>query len=614
MARQPIANLQGYGETSQSAARPIDAYTGAPAIPQETPGSQLANALGVMGNAVAKAGARNAAKKKHDEEEIAKMIARGKAEQSSGYVGQVQVGEGNPALSFLNQASIAETASQNKGYNSTHTLFQQILADDDLVGNKEETERLVAEHRAAIEQATPPDMPFARVGALRGFDNAVKANSAAILNRQGVLLRAAGAKAITDSTVEVLGATDWASPTAAQNNFKLIQAKDDEYDATFPNGKPERVGHWQSGIIEYAEATLDTRPLELLKQGWLKEKGNKTYNAALKKIDNLQTKAYFDKISNDEKVRTAHLADRKQYINISLAEGTSLDPVEMSKEEPEVYDYFLSQSNKTALGQSQSSTAKRNLSGILEASYISGDFSFLGDRQGNTDVPSDEEMFDYIDSQMMRPEHLEELKNSIDVFSKGYDALTDSDVKMFYDLRTGSRVEALLKKREVDDEVDWDVRLDPKNDIKGAFIKEYNRQWKAWYKSNPNTALPDEIKKEYLENANAVANEQYNGFLDTIDPPKSKDAESGTPRTTELRNDQFDRKQGIISLDANQMSAISEALKGESSLSESNVMEIIAKVLQVEDNEDYIYGGVFDSADEPGEVALKELVENYTEK
>jgi hypothetical protein len=48
MARQPIENLQGFGQTSVSSARPIDAFTGAPAIPQETPGSQLANALGVF--------------------------------------------------------------------------------------------------------------------------------------------------------------------------------------------------------------------------------------------------------------------------------------------------------------------------------------------------------------------------------------------------------------------------------------------------------------------------------------------------------------------------------------------------------------------------------------
>jgi len=613
MARQPIENLQGYGQTSQSASRPVDTYTGAPAIPQETPGSQLANALGAFSGSVARASARNAAKKEQEEKQLAELKARIFAEQSQDYVGQVQLGKAEPALSVVAQASIAEEASRSKSYRATVSLLQNILSDDDIVGNKEEVDSLIAEHRASLVAATE-GKPFVGAGVIKGFDNAVLSQTPSILKRQGALLRAAGRQAVTDAVPEVIQSIDADSPTAISSIWKALQAKDGALGDTFPNGKTERVARWREGIVDYSIATGDKRPLELLLLGWLKETDDTTYKAAVGKVDAIQTKAYFDTMANKEKERKANIIRRKQEINISLAEGTSLDPVEMSKEEPEVYDYWFSQSTKTALNEGQSSTDKRNFSDTIEAAYISGNFSFLGEREGNTGVPSDDEIYGFLDNLNLRPEHIEELKKSIDEFSEGYDALTDSDVKMFYDLRTGSRVEELLKKRAADDEVDWDVRLDPKNDIKAAFIKEYNRQWKAWYKSNPNTTLPPGKKEEYLKNANAVANEQYNGFLDIIDPPKSKDAESGTPGTTELRNDQFDRKQGIISLDANQVSAISEALKGESSLSESNVMEIIAKVLQVEDNEDYIYGGVFDSADEPGEVALKELVENYTEK
>ena len=63
MARQPIEKLQGYGQTSSPSAAPIDSYTGAPQVARETPATQLAQALGTMSSAVAKAGARAEAEK-----------------------------------------------------------------------------------------------------------------------------------------------------------------------------------------------------------------------------------------------------------------------------------------------------------------------------------------------------------------------------------------------------------------------------------------------------------------------------------------------------------------------------------------------------------------------
>jgi hypothetical protein len=612
MARQPTEKLQGYGQTSSPSAAPIDSFTGAPAVPRETASTQLAQALNVMGGSVHSAGAKADAKKKHEEEELAKITAAAQAEQNEGYVSKVQVGEGNPALSIINQASIAETAAQNRAYASTSALFQSFLSDDDLVGNPAEMNQRIAAHKASIVEATK-DMPFAGAGAMKGFNNAQREMTPSVLSRQGQLLRVAGAKSIADSVPEIVGGVDLNDPSAVSVMFDRIQAKDDEFDARFPNGKAERVANWKKGIIEMAEANLDTRLLEVLKQGWLKEKGDATYNAALKQVDALQTKVYLDKITNDEKVRKANNAERKQLINVSLANGETLDPREMAKEEPEVYDYFLQQSAKTAIEKTGSSTDKRLMSDRLEASYISGDFSFLGDRQGATGVPTDDEMYEYLDGLNLRPEHIEELKGSIDVFSKGYDALTDSEVSQFYSNRTGARVDALLKKRDVDDELDWDIRLDPKNDIKSTFISDYNSQWKAWYKSNPDTVLPPETKTAFLERANAVALDEYNAFLDTIDPPEPKQGGGGTPETTDLQKDQFDRRQGTITLDKNQITAVSKAIEALSDTSESSVMEAIAKVLGVEDDENFVYG-FMDSADEPGEVALKELVEEYTKE
>ena len=612
MARQPIEKLQGYGQTSSPSASPIDSFTGAPQVARETASTQLAQALNVMGGSVARAGAKATAKKEHEEEELAKITAAAQAEQNEGYVSKVQVGEGNPALSIINQASIAETAAQNKTYASTTALYRSFLSDDDLVGNPAEMNKRIAAHKASIVEGYK-DMPFAGAGARKGFNNAEREMTPSILNRQGVLLRAAGAKSIADSVPEIVGGVDLNDPSAVSVMFDRIQAKDDEFDARFPNGKAERVANWKKGIIEMAEANLDTRLLEVLKQGWLKDTEDTTYKAAVKQVDALQTKVYLDKITNDEKVRKANNAERKQLINVSLANGETLDPREMAKEEPEVYDYFLQQSAKTAIEKTGSSTDKRLMSDRLEASYISGDFSFLGDRQGATGVPTDEEMFEYLDGLNLRPEHIEELKGSIDVFSKGYDALNDSEVDAYYKNWTGGKVDRLIKKTEVDDEIDYDIRLDPQGDIKDTFIREYNRQWKAWYKNNPNTLLPPDTKTAFLERANAAALEAYNDFLDGISAPEPKQGGGGTPETTDLRNEQLDRKQGTITLDKNQITAVSKAIESLTSTSESSVMEAIAKVLGVEDDENFVYG-FMDSADEPGEVALKELVEEYTKE
>ena len=58
MARKPIQNLQGFGQTSASAATPVDAFTGAPAIPRVTPASQLADSLGLLSKGFAQAVAK----------------------------------------------------------------------------------------------------------------------------------------------------------------------------------------------------------------------------------------------------------------------------------------------------------------------------------------------------------------------------------------------------------------------------------------------------------------------------------------------------------------------------------------------------------------------------
>jgi len=134
MARQPIENLQGYGQTSQSASRPIDAYTGAPAIPQETPGSQLANALGAFSGSVARASARNAAQAKDDQEKITaeKMQSYGAeiVAQGDEFGGQDELASEFPNASTLQKITLAETIGKNKYTQKAAERLTSWLAED----------------------------------------------------------------------------------------------------------------------------------------------------------------------------------------------------------------------------------------------------------------------------------------------------------------------------------------------------------------------------------------------------------------------------------------------------------------------------------------------------
>ncbi len=134
MARQPIENLQGFGQTSVSSARPIDAFTGAPAIPQETPGSQLANALGAFTGSVARASARNAAQAKNDQEKITaeKMQSYGAeiVAQGEEFGGQDELAAEFPSASTLQKITLAETIGKNRYTQKATERLTSWLAED----------------------------------------------------------------------------------------------------------------------------------------------------------------------------------------------------------------------------------------------------------------------------------------------------------------------------------------------------------------------------------------------------------------------------------------------------------------------------------------------------
>ena len=130
MARKPTDNLQGYGQTSTPSATPIDTFIGAPRIPQVTPATQLADALGTLSSSVAKEKSR----KKVERQELEAKKAEGYAARFQGEQGEfidaVRLGKIYADLSESSVANIVQNKYFNEYYYST--LAELNALDDDI--------------------------------------------------------------------------------------------------------------------------------------------------------------------------------------------------------------------------------------------------------------------------------------------------------------------------------------------------------------------------------------------------------------------------------------------------------------------------------------------------
>lgn len=91
MARQPIQDLQGYGEVSKPAATPVDTYTGTIAAPQQSSAQQLASALGTMSNQAAKLYQQQKANELKEEKEL-------QEQRVGSYIAGFKATKDNPTL------------------------------------------------------------------------------------------------------------------------------------------------------------------------------------------------------------------------------------------------------------------------------------------------------------------------------------------------------------------------------------------------------------------------------------------------------------------------------------------------------------------------------------
>ena len=274
MARQPIQNLQGYGQTSVSSARPIDAFTGAPAIPQETPGSQLADALGAFTGSVARASARNAAQAKAEKAELDKKKAVAHAARFKGEEGEfldsVKLGETYADLSETVVATVVEDKYKNEYYTATYDKLRGL--DDDVKGDVVALEAMFDDLVSQSAEATD-GMDFVQSGAVMGTRNAINEMRREFSVFRDQKTRDLAKTNTTANVYSILDKYDLSTTDGQTSSVTLINALNDKLIATSPFSKREDKQQIVDSLIEYNKLNPDSNAVGLIQRvPWLQSK------------------------------------------------------------------------------------------------------------------------------------------------------------------------------------------------------------------------------------------------------------------------------------------------------------------------------------------------------
>lgn len=171
--RQPIANVPGMGETSFSAARPVDAFAGAP---QAKASTQLADAFAAAGQGFKRAGQQAEAKREQERLDLMALEAEGTArkmiaESESGFLTAVQLGEAYADLSDAIVARIVINENNNAFYDMARDKLSGL--DDGTIMNKATLDSLYSQLESEAISATD-GFAHAQSGALSGVRRAVR--------------------------------------------------------------------------------------------------------------------------------------------------------------------------------------------------------------------------------------------------------------------------------------------------------------------------------------------------------------------------------------------------------------------------------------------------------
>ena len=261
MARQPIEKLQGLGLTSSPSASPIDTYTGAPSVPQNSSASQLADALGTMSSAVAKAGERKKAEKQEQDEIKARGYAASFEAEEGEFLDSVKLGETYADLSTTVVANIVQDKYQNDFYYSTFEELNNL--DDDVKGDVVALEKLFDEKIASVNEATT-GMDFVNAGAVRGTRNAINELRKRFAEFRNEKTRAL-AKDLTEANVyQILGKYDLNTDDGMVSAVKLVNDLNQKLLKSSPFKKGEDKQQIVDALISYEKLNPQSKATSLI--------------------------------------------------------------------------------------------------------------------------------------------------------------------------------------------------------------------------------------------------------------------------------------------------------------------------------------------------------------
>lgn len=546
--RRPIGNLPGQGETSISAARPIDAFAAPPPLPKVTAADQLANAFGNLGKAGAKASAQAEAKRERERIALDTIKAEGHAsrmmaESETGVITAIQLKEHYADLSDAIIAKIVAGENSSSFYSMAKIRLSEL--GDDIIMNKSALEGIYSElENTAITSTTNKEtgesFEFAQGGALDGVNRAIKEMSVTHASRRDAITRDREGKVIAGKVYNLL---DLAGGITNDETLRLVVEGITGIDKEVSSfDKTGRKGIIVDALIEYDINNPDKEPIaEKIIEAMPFLKGEVT-SAKLSenrgKIDSARFTRWNQNRTMNAEAERIYVENKKNEINQKLINGEDINLADYA-DSPELFDYAERKQFTSTLDPQQSSTDAQNLADKINSAYESGDFTWMGMEAGKT--PTMAQLRTYIDGQSIRPEHAEVVKAGLEDAEKGFSILRDKDTQDFFGANIGKRISNFMRTKIDAGLLKFENNLDLELEVTQTFNREFSRLYRRWQKENPGQELPTAQKDEFLDRANAVAREEFNELVNLAVPsgqtPQAQEFE--TNRTYKLGDNTY---------------------------------------------------------------------------
>ena len=286
MARQPIQDLQGYGEVSKPSATPVDTYTGTVAAPKQSSAMQLADALGSVANQGAKIVAQRKAEAKQEELEMAFKRASIYAQnfqptKDNPSLDTNELHEKYPALKFSVLATIIEDKNTQAYETATRKKLNSLPKEVRL-----DPEKLQQAYNGLIIQASKETegQDFVNSGALSGVNKAYRAVQNEWASQTQLFAEGEHKNNFEGNVYNIFDGKDLSTPEGMQAAIEGIQTQEtkhrgtDELEGTSPLGKKGDKQLWLDNLLTYAknnpkkgQNVLDT----VTKITWLQDSNTK---------------------------------------------------------------------------------------------------------------------------------------------------------------------------------------------------------------------------------------------------------------------------------------------------------------------------------------------------